>query len=171
MKYLSVEKRISKQSSSLFITTNGVMERDSSIYVYLIFHDETFWMTQKSIAELFEVNIPAINKHLKNIYEDDELHPISTISKMEIVQIEGNREIGRTIDFYSLDVIIAVGYRVNSKRATKFRQWATQALKQYIQKGYLLNEDLLKNGRPFGRDYFDELLELSYGRSVLRPYY
>ena len=132
---------------------------NSNIYVDVVFRDETFWMTQKAIAELFDVNIPAISKHLKNIYDDEELTPDSTVSKMEIVQNEGEREVTRTPDFYSLDAIIAVGYRVNSKKATQFRQWATKTLKEYIQKGYLLNEELLKNGRPFGRDYFDELLE------------
>ena len=132
---------------------------DSNVYVDVVFKDETFWMTQKSIAELFGVNIPAISKHLKNIFDDEELSPDSTVSKMEIVQNEGDRQVTRAPDFYSLDAIIAVGYRVNSKKATRFRQWATQTLKEYIQKGYLLNEELLKNGRPFGRDYFDELLD------------
>jgi len=132
---------------------------DSDVYVDVVFKDDTFWMTQRAIAELFDVNIPAINKHLKNIFEDEELSPESTVSKMEIVQNEGGREVTRTPDFYSLDAIIAVGYRVNSKKATRFRQWATQTLKEYIQKGYLLNENMLKNGKPFGRDYFDELLE------------
>jgi hypothetical protein len=130
-----------------------------NVYADVIFKDETFWMTQKSIAELFDVNVPAISKHLKNIFDEEELSPDSTVSKMEIVQVEGGRKVTRTPDFYSLDAIIAVGYRVNSKKATRFRQWATQTLKEYIQKGYLLNEELLKNGRPFGRDYFDELLE------------
>jgi len=132
---------------------------DGNVYVDVVFKDETFWMTQKSIAELFDVNTPAISKHLKNIFDNEELTPDSTISKMEIVQIEGGREVSRTSDFYSLDAIIAVGYRVNSKKATRFRQWATQTLKEYIKKGCLLNEELLKNGKPFSRDYFDELLE------------
>ncbi|MCL2412360.1 MAG: virulence RhuM family protein [Treponema sp.] len=130
-----------------------------NVYVEVVFKDENFWMTQKAIAELFEVNIPAINKHLKNIFEEEELTPDSTVSKMEIVQNEGGRRVTRTLDFYNLDAIIAVGYRVNSKEATRFRQWATKTLKEYIQKGYLLNMELLKNGQPFGRDYFDELLE------------
>jgi hypothetical protein len=130
---------------------------DSSVYVHVVFKDETFWMTQKSIAELFDVNIPAISKHLKNIFDDEELTPDSTVSKMETVQNEGGREVTRTTEYYSLDVIIAVGYRVNSKKATRFRQWATKTLQEYIKKGYLLNEEFLKNGKPFGRDYFDEL--------------
>jgi hypothetical protein len=133
--------------------------QDSSVYVDVVFHDETFWMTQKSIAGLFEVESNTITYHLQEIFRTDELDEISTTRKIRAVQIEGSRNVEREFQFYSLDVIIAVGYRVNSKRATKFRQWATQTLKQYIQKGYLLNEDLLKNGRPFGKDYFDELLE------------
>lgn len=83
----------------------------------------------------------------------------ATVSKKEIVQIEGGREVSRLVDFYNLDAIIAVGYRVNSKKATRFRQWATKTLHEYIQKGFVLNDELLKNGKPFGKDYFDELLE------------
>ena len=92
----------------------------TNVYVEVVFKDETFWMTQKAIAELFDVNVPAISKHLKNIFDDEELVPESTISKMETVQIEGDREVARTTDFFSLDVIIAVGYRVNSKQVTRF---------------------------------------------------
>ena len=132
---------------------------DSSVYVDVVFKDETFWMTQKAIAELFDVNVPAISKHIKNIFDDGELSSEATVSILEIVQKDGEREVNRSLEFYNLDMIIAVGYRVNSKKATKFRQWATQTLKEYIQKGYLLNMDMLKNGRQFGRDYFDELLE------------
>ena len=132
---------------------------DTNIYVDVVFKDETFWMTQKALAELFDVNVPAISKHIKNVLEEGELEENSTVSILEIVQTEGRREVSRAPEFYSLDMIIAVGYRVNSKKATRFRQWATQTLKAYIQKGYLLNMDLLKNGRQFGRDYFDELLE------------
>ncbi len=132
---------------------------DGKVAVNVRFENETFWMTQKNIAELFGVQVPAIAKHLKNIYDDEELERDSTISKMEIVQTEGNREVVRSVDFCNLDVIIAIGYRVNSKKATRFRQWATKTLKEYIQKGFVLNDDMLKNGKPFGRDYFDELLE------------
>jgi hypothetical protein len=132
---------------------------DTNIYVDVVYKDETFWMTQKAIAELFDVNVPAISKHIKNVLEEGELEADSTVSVLEIVQKEGKREVSRAPEFYSLDMIIAVGYRVNSKKATRFRQWATRTLKEYIQKGYLLNMDLLKNGRQFGRDYFDELLE------------
>ncbi|MCI8677002.1 MAG: virulence RhuM family protein [Lawsonibacter sp.] len=111
------------------------------------------------MAELFDVKTPAISKHLQNIYEEEELDRTTTISKMETVQNEGGRSVRRVVDFYNLDAIIAIGYRVNSKKATRFRQWATKTLKEYITKGFVLNDELMKNGRPFGRDYFDELLE------------
>lgn len=132
---------------------------DTNICVNVIFKEETFWMTQKALAELFDVNVPAISKHLSNIFEDGELIKELTVSKMEIVQKEGNRNVKREQEFYNLDAIIAVGYRVNSKKATRFRQWATKTLKEYITKGFVLNDDMLKNGKPFGKDYFDELLE------------
>lgn len=130
--------------------------------VNVIFHDENFWLTQKGMAELFGVKVPAISKHLKNIFLDEELDEIMVVSKMEITTPHGAIE-GKTqtneANFYNLDAIIAVGYRVNSKKATRFRQWATKTLKEYIQKGFVLNDEMMKNGRPFGRDYFDELLE------------
>ena len=132
---------------------------DTNIWVNVVFKDETFWMTQKAMAELFDVNVPAISKHLSNIFEEGELFKEATVSKMEIVQMEGNRKVKREPEFYNLDAIIAVGYRVNSKKATRFRQWATKTLKDYITKGFVLNDDMLKNGKPFGKDYFDELLE------------
>ena len=130
--------------------------------VNVVFHDENFWLTQKGMAELFGVKVPAISKHLKNIFLDEELDETMVISKMEITTPHGAIE-GKTqtneANFYNLDAIIAVGYRVNSKKATRFRQWATKTLKEYIQKGFVLNDEMMKNGRPFGRDYFDELLE------------
>ena len=132
---------------------------DTNICVNVVFKDETFWMTQKAMAELFDVNVPAISKHLSNIFEEGELFKEATVSKMEIVQMEGNRKVKREPEFYNLDAIIAVGYRVNSKKATRFRQWATKTLKEYITKGFVLNDDMIKNGKPFGKDYFDELLE------------
>lgn len=128
-------------------------------FINVVFEDETFWLTQKAMAELFDVNVPAVSKHLQNIYEENELTRDATISKMETVQQEGERQVKRMVDFYNLDAIIAVGYRVNSKKATRFRQWATKTLKEYIQKGFVLNDEMMRNGRPFGRDYFDELLE------------
>ena len=132
---------------------------DTNVCVNVIFKDETFWLTQKAMAELFDVNTQDITKHLGNIFEEGELNREATCSKMEQVQQEGQRKVRRNLDFYNLDAIIAVGYRVNSKRATRFRQWATQTLKEYIIKGFVLNDDMMKNGKPFGKDYFDELLE------------
>lgn len=132
---------------------------DGNVTVDVRFEDETFWITQKAMSELFGVQVPAIAKHLKNIYDEEELEYQATVSKMETVQVEGSRKVTRLVDFYNLDAIIAVGYRVNSKQATRFRQWATTTLKEYIQKGFILNDEMLKNGRPFGKDYFDELLE------------
>ena len=130
--------------------------------VNVVFHDDNFWLTQKGMAELFGVKVPAISKHLKNIFLDEELDESMVVSKMEITTPHGAIE-GKTqtneANFYNLDAIIAVGYRVNSKKATRFRQWATKTLKEYIQKGFVLNDEMMKNGRPFGRDYFDELLE------------
>lgn len=114
---------------------------DGKINVDVVLKDETIWLTQKSMAELFDVHIPAINKHLTNIYNEGELDMNSTISKMEIVQKEGNRSVRRNIEYYNLDAIIAVGYRVNSKKATQFRIWATKVLKEYIIKGFVLDDD------------------------------
>lgn len=122
--------------------------------------DETIWISQKEMAKLFEVGEPAINKHLKNIYDSEELDRKATISKMEIVQTEGNRQVSREITHYNLDAIISVGYRVNSQKATRFRQWATQTLKEYMIKGFVLDDDRLKQGEQFfEQDYFKELLE------------
>lgn len=128
-------------------------------YVSVVFKDETFWLTQSGMAELFACTADNISLHLKNIYADGELTPEATTEKFSVVRKEGLREVTRTIDHYNLDAIIAVGYRVNSKKATRFRQWATKTLREYIQKGFIINDEMMKNGRPFGRDYFDELLE------------
>ena len=128
--------------------------------VQVVIKDETIWATQKAMAQLFDVNIPAISKHLKNIFDEGELSPDATVSKMEIVQMEGEREVKRETSFYSLDAIIAVGYRVSSVRATRFRQWATRILNEYIRKGFVLDDERLKQGTAvFGKDYFRELLE------------
>ena len=132
---------------------------DTNICVNVIFENETFWLTTKAMSELFDVNTQDITKHLGNIFDEGELSREATCSKMEQVQQEGKRKVKRSLDFYNLDAIIAVGYRVNSKKATKFRQWATQTLKEYIIKGFVLNDDMMKNGKPFGKDYFDELLD------------
>lgn len=127
--------------------------------IEVIFTDETFWLTQKRMAELFGVEVPAINKHLSNIYETGELHKDATISILETVQQEGRRMVKRKVEFYNLDTIIAVGYRVNSHQATQFRIWATKTLKEFIIKGFVLDDERLKQGKRFGKDYFDELLE------------
>lgn len=132
---------------------------DQKEYVSVLYRDDTFWLSQKAMAVLFDVNVPAVSKHLQNIYEEEELDKEATISKMEIVQDEGGRQVKRMVECYNLDAIIAVGYRVNSKKATRFRQWATKTLKEYITKGFVLNDEMLKNGKAFGKDYFDELLE------------
>ena len=133
-------------------------EGEVSVNAYI--KDETLWITQKSMAELFDVNVPDISKHLSNIYEAGELDKEATVSKLEIVQNEGGRQVKRTPVFYNLDVIISVGYRVNSKKATKFRIWATKILKEYMIKGFVLDDDRLKQAKTvFGKDYFRELLE------------
>lgn len=132
----------------------------TDLEVNVVIKDESIWATQKAIAELFGVNVPAISKHLKNIYEECELNEEATISKMEIVQKEGGREVSRMQTFYNLDAIISVGYRVNSKEATTFRIWATKILKEYTIKGYTLNREQLEQGsKIFDKDYFKELLE------------
>lgn len=129
---------------------------NEDIKVDVYFEDETFWMTQAIMAKLFNVQVPAISKHLKNIFEDGELSENSVVSIMEITAKDGKNYMTK---FYNLDAIIAVGYRVNSLQATRFRQWATKTLKEYIVKGFILNDDMLKNGKAFGKDYFKELLE------------
>jgi len=131
-------------------------DQNQNVKLNVIVKDETIWATQKQMAELFEVNIPAISKHLKNIFESGELDENSVISKMEITATDG--KIYNT-KFYNLDAIIAVGYRVNSLKATKFRIWATNILKEFIIKGFVLDDERLKQSKVFDKDYFDELLE------------
>ena len=131
----------------------------TNICVSVFFHEETFWLTQKAMAELFDCSTDNISLHLKNIFREEELDEKLTTEFFSVVQKEGNRNVSRNVKCYNLDAIIAVGYRVNSKKATRFRQWATKTLKEYIIKGFVLNDDMLKNGKPFGKDYFDELLE------------
>lgn len=132
---------------------------DGKVTVNVLFARENFWLTQRTMAELFGVKTPAVSRHLKNIYGTGELTREATVSKMETVQVEGGRDIVREVEFYNLDAVIAVGYRVNSIKATHFRIWATNTLREFIVKGFVLNDQLLKNGRAFGKDYFDELLE------------
>ena len=123
-------------------------------FVNVVFMEETFWLTQVGLAELFDSSKSNISEHLSHIFEEEELDKASCMRKFGISELST-----KPTNFYNLDAIIAVGYRVNSKKATRFRQWATKTLKEYIQKGFILNDDLMKNGRPFGKDYFDELLE------------
>lgn len=133
---------------------------DGAVKVDVFFKDETVWLTQKALAELFGVKVPAVNKHLKNIFDSGELTREATVSKMEIVRAEGGRDVAREVEFYNLDAIIAVGYRVNSYQATQFRIWATKTLREFIIKGFVLDDERLKQGKQvFGKDYFDELLE------------
>jgi hypothetical protein len=129
---------------------------DGKVTVNVMFARDNFWLTQRTLADLFGVNIPAVNKHLKNIFESGELVENSVISILEITAADGKNYLTH---FYNLDAVLAVGYRVNSVKATHFRIWATHTLRDYIVKGFVVNDQLLKNGREFGKDYFDELLE------------
>lgn len=155
-KVVKMTKKITIRNSTvdflLFMPTGG----ESGIHV--VYKNDNIWFSQKLMAELFDVGVPAVNKHLTNIFAEGELQPNLTISKMEIVQTEGGREIQRSVDFYNLDAIIAVGYRVNSVKATQFRQWATSVLRDFAIKGYLIDKQRMENGVIFGEDYFDELL-------------
>jgi len=132
---------------------------NSEVKVEVLLNNETLWLTQKRMAELFNVGVPAISKHLDNIYTDGELQQAATISILETVQKEGDRNVTRNIEYYNLDAVISVGYRVNSAQATQFRIWATALIKEYIIKGFAMDDERLKNGRYFGKDYFKELLE------------
>ena len=124
------------------------------------FENETIWLTQALIAELFQVSVPTVNEHLKGIYDDGELSSGPTIRKFRIVRLEGNREVAREIEHYSLPAILAVGYRVRSHRGTQFRQWATARLSEYLVKGFTMDDERLKNPPGKGqKDYFDELLD------------
>ncbi|MCL4432729.1 MAG: virulence RhuM family protein [Epsilonproteobacteria bacterium] len=128
----------------------------SKVSIDVFFHDETLWLTQKQLAELFEVNVPAVSKHLKNIFETGELDENTVVSKMEITATDGKKY---KTNFYNLRAITAVGYRVNSHRATQFRKWATEVLHEYIIKGFTMDDERLKSVHHFGKDYFDEQLE------------
>ena len=134
-------------------------QNNENISVEVLYNEEDFWLTQKAMAKLFNVAENNITYHLQNIFKAKELEQIRTTQKIRVVQNEGNRKVSRDVTFYSLDAIIAVGYRVNSKEATDFRIWATNTLKEYIKKGFVVNSEMLKNGPKFGKDYFDELLQ------------
>lgn len=143
-----------KESEIILYTTP-----QGNVKIEIRFEEETFWLTQKKLAELFDVEVNTINYHLKEVFKSGELNENSTIRKIRIVQTEGAREVSREVDFYNLDAIIAVGYRVNSYNATQFRIWATNTLKEFIVKGFVMDDERLKQGQNFGKDYFDELLE------------
>lgn len=132
---------------------------DDAVRVEVLYASDTFWLDQRRLAELFGVEVPTISYHLKEIYASGELTPEPTVRKIRRVQREGNREVARDIECYSLDAVISVGYRVNSRQATQFRIWATQTLRDFIVKGFVLDDERLKLNRRFGKDYFDELLE------------
>ena len=133
---------------------------NDNVRVDVLIQDETIWLTQKSLAELFDTSTQNITTHLKNIYEDAELQEDGTCKEILQVQIEGKREVSRNTKFYNLDAIISVGYRVNSSKATQFRIWATNTLKEYIIKGFVMDDARLKQGQTiFGKDYFKELLQ------------
>lgn len=126
--------------------------------VEVLYRDEMLWLTQKAMATLFDVSVPAINQHLKNIYEQEELQQEATIKKNLIVQQEGSRQVSRNVDIYNLDAVISVGYRVNSIRATQFRQWCTSVLRQFAIRGYVVDKKRMENGSFIGEDYFEHLL-------------
>lgn len=141
---------------------------EEDVSINALIKDDTIWLTQKGMAELFDVNVPAISKHLSNVFEEGELLKESTVSKMETVQIEGARSVKREQNFYNLDAIISVGYRVNSRRATSFRIWATGVLKEYIIKGFVMDDERLKQGETaFGKDYFKKLQERRQSQNTM----
>src|SRR5690606_5555536 len=132
---------------------------EGNIRVEVVYEDESFWLTQKRMAALFGVEVNTINYHLKEIFKSGELPEDRTIRKIRIVQQEGTRKVQRELDFYDLDAIISVGYRVNSLQATQFRIWATKTIREFIIKGFVLDDERLKQGSRFGKDYFDELID------------
>lgn len=143
-----------RENEVIFYTTP-----DGTVHIEVLLQDETFWLTQRKMSDLFAVESHTITYHLKEIYKTAELQEDRTARKIRVVQKEGKRDVNRELDFYSLDAVIAVGYRVNSYQATQFRIWATNKLHEFIVKGFVLDDERLKQGRRFGRDYFDELLE------------
>jgi hypothetical protein len=150
-----MSKELTPQSNELIFYSSP----DGDVRVEVFFQEETFWLSQKKMAELFGVESNTITYHLKEIFQSGELVQVSTTRKIRVVQKEGSRDVAREVDFYNLDAIIAVGYRVNSFQATQFRIWATITLREFIIKGFVLDDERLKQGKRFGKDYFDELLE------------
>lgn len=148
-------KKLIRNSTAEFLIFTGQAGEQS---IEARYEDETLWLSQKLMAELFGVDVRTVSEHLKNIFASQELAPEATIRKFRIVQQEGQREVSRVVDFYSLDAIISVGYRVNSLRATQFRQWATGVLREFAIKGYVLDRQRMENGSFLGEDYFERLL-------------
>jgi len=149
------DKKLIRNSTAEFLIFTGQAGEQS---IEARYENETVWLSQKLMAELFAVDVRTVNEHLKNIYDSGELQRESTIRKFRTVQTEGSRQVARNVDFYNLDAIISVGYRVNSVRATQFRQWATQVLREFAIKGYVLDRRRMENGSFLGEDYFERLL-------------
>ncbi|MBN2791453.1 MAG: virulence RhuM family protein [Desulfuromonadales bacterium] len=150
------DKKLIRNSTAEFLIFTGQAGEKS---IEARYEDETIWLSQKLMATLFDVGVNTINYHLKEVFESGEVQPDATIRKFRIVQTEGSREVTRGVDFYNLDAIISIGYRVNSVRATQFRQWATQVLREFAIKGYVLDKKRMENGAFLGEDYFERLLE------------
>lgn len=155
IKQAMAKKREIRNSTVEFLTFVAEGKENG---IQVLYKDETIWATQKAMAVLFDVGIPAINKHLVNIFADGELRKEATVSKMEIVQTEGNRDVKRMMELYNLDAIISVGYRVNSIRATQFRQWCTYVIRQFSLRGYIIDKKRMENGTFIDEDYFEHLL-------------
>jgi hypothetical protein len=150
-----MSNKLIRNSTAEFLIFTGQAGEQS---IEARYEDETVWLTQKLMAELFAVDVRTVSEHLKNIYESGEIRPEATIRNFRIVQTEGRRDVSRDVAYYNLDAIISVGYRVNSVRATQFRQWATRVLREFAIKGYVLDKKRLENGAFLGEDYFERLL-------------
>ncbi len=167
---MNKEKKLQIRNSTAEFLIFTKQAGENSIEVRV--EDETVWLTQKLMAALFEVSVPTINEHLANLYAQEEISKVSTIRNFRTVQKEGNRDVTRNVDFYNLDAIIAVGFRVNSTRAIQFRQWATAVLRDFAIRGYVLDKERLKNGSFFNKEYFDNLLaEIREIRASERKFY
>lgn len=153
---MTMKKKIQIHNSSAEFLMFQIENKENGIEV--LYQDETLWLTQKAMASLFDISVPAINQHLKNIYEQGELFAEATIKKNLIVQQEGQRQVSRNVDIYNLDAVISVGYRVNSVRATQFRQWCTYVLRQFTIRGYVIDKKRMENGSFINEDYFEHLL-------------
>ena len=132
---------------------------DGQTKLEVFLKNDTAWLTQKMMAELFQVTVPTINEHIKNIFDEGELTSQATVREFLIVQNEGTRQVSRQVDFFNLEMILAIGYRVRSRRGTQFRAWATERLNEYLVKGFTMDDERLKQGNNIGSDYFDEILE------------